>query len=329
MKTWFLEESPGAYQWGELPDPEPAAGEVRVRVMASGLNHIDHWQTQGLPKPKVLPHVSGSDGAGVIDAVGEGVTRWSVGDEVVINPAITVREARAELGIDSVLDRSMRILGEHRWGCHGEFVVVPDHSCEPKPPIRTWIDCAAYPVVLSTAWRMLRRARLQPGETVLVTGVGGGVASAAMMLSRHLGAEVFTTSRDAAKRDRSVALGASDSFDSAGDYPVKVDVVVDSIGPATWNQTIKALKRGGRLVTCGGTTGRELTVNLPRLFFEQHEIIGSSLGSEIEFAQATEFMAEGLDALVDSVVPMSEYPAAVERIRGGAQFGKIILDHSA
>lgn len=327
MKAWFLSESPGEYQWGDVETPQPGPGEIRVEVKASAVNHIDHWQTQGRPKPKSFPHVPGSDGAGIVDAVGEGVTRFAVGDEVALNAAITSREAVETLGIDNVFDPSLQLLGEHRWGCHGEFVVVPDFAAELRPTGRSWAECAAYPVALTSAWRMLRRGRFEPGQTVLITGAGGGVAAGAQLLAQHLGARVFTTSRDADKRARSIDLGAEDSFDSAERFPIKADIILDSIGPATWDFCVAALKPGGRLVTCGGTTGQVVELSLPRLFFKHHEIIGSTLGSPEEFAYVTQLMGEGLDIPIDRVIPLADYPDAVERIRSGEQLGKIVLDH--
>jgi zinc-binding alcohol dehydrogenase/oxidoreductase len=329
MFAWFLDESPGSYRWGEVADPPVGPTDVRVRVVASGLNHIDHWLTQGLPRPKSFPHVPGADAAGIIDRVGSDVDGWSVGDEVAINAAQTNAAAIEKFGIDSVFDPSLQLMGEHRWGCHGEQVVIPDYGAELRPAGRSWEECAAYPVALTTAWRMFRRARLQAGEIVLVTGIGGGVATAAQMLAQHMGARVFTTSRDAAKRARSIELGAEDSFDSHERYPIKADVIVDSIGPATWNQTVAALKAGGRLATCGGTSGSDVQLSLPRLFFKQHEIVGSTLGSQEEFAYVTQLMAEGLDIVViDEVFAWDDYPRAVERIRKADQLGKLILRHA-
>lgn len=327
MKAWHLSESPGEYEWGEVPTPEPGPGEIRVRIVASSVNHIDHWQTQGKPRPKSFPHVTGSDGAGVVDAVGEGVDRLAPGDEVALNPAITSREAVETLGIDNVFDPSLQLLGEHRWGCHGEYVVVPDWAAELRPEGRTWAEAAAYPVAYTSAWRMLRRGRFEPGMTVLVTGIGGGVATAAQSLVQKLGGRVFTTSRDAAKRQRSIELGAEDSFDSNEPYPVKADIVVDSIGPATWEACMRALRPGGRLVTCGGTSGQVVELNLPRLFFKHHEVIGCTLGSPDEFAYVTCLMSEGLDVIIDREYPLAEYPDAIERIRSSAQFGKIVIRH--
>lgn len=327
MKAWYLAESPGEYRWGDVPTPEAGPGEIRVRVVASAVNHIDHWQTQGMPKPKSFPHVSGSDGAGVVDSVGEGVTRFAPGDEVSLNAAITSREAVETLGIDNVFDPSLQLLGEHRWGCHGEYVVVPDYAAELRPTGRSWAESAAYPVALTSAWRMLRRGRFEPGQTVLITGIGGGVATGAQMLVQHLGGRVFTTSRDETKRKRSIELGAEDSFDSAERYPIKADIIIDSIGPATWNSCVGALKPGGRLVTCGGTTGQVVELNLPRLFFKHHEIIGSTLGSPEEFAYVTGLMSDGLPVIIDHEYDQASYPAAVERIRSGEQLGKLVIHH--
>lgn len=326
MQAWILDESPGAYRWGEVERPEPGPGEVRVRPVASALNHMDLWLTQGLPQPHV-PHVPGCDVAGVVEAVGDGVPGLAVGDEVVVNPAVSCRQCPTCLAGDSPLCRSFQIVGEHRWGGHGDAVVVPAANVVAKPPGLTWEAAAAFPLAYLTAWRMLRRARLAGGESVLVIGVGGGVSSAALVLARHLGARVYATSRDPHKRERAVALGAADAFDSAGEWPVKVKVVVDNVGPATWRQAVGALAPGGRLVTCGGTSGPRVEVSLPRLFFGQHEIIGSTMGSYREFADVCRVVADGVPVIVDEVVERAAYPAALDRLREGAQLGKVVLRH--
>lgn len=327
MNAWHLLEGATDYVWGDVPEPEVGSRDVSVEVRASAVNHIDDWLTRGLPKPPAYPHVAGSDGVGVISEVGSDVSEWSVGDEVVISTGITSDEAAVTLGIDSVLDRSLELLGEHRWGCHGERVVVPAMACAARPSNRPWTELAAYPTAYVTAYRMLRRARIEAGHTVLVTGIGGGVATAALVLAAHFGATVVATSRDAEKRQRALDLGASEVADSSERYPWSVDIVVDSIGPAVWDSSIRALRPGGRFVTCGGTSGNTLEVQLPRLFFKQHELIGSTLGSYREFAELTELVADGLPIIVDEVLPLAEYPSAVERIRAGTQFGKIVIDH--
>ncbi len=326
MDAWHLPESPGQYVRGEVPTPEPGPGEVRVAVRASALNHMDLWLTTGLPKPPSFPHVPGNDVAGVVESVGAGVERWSTGDEVVVNTAL-VPEAALARGVDSVLDPGMRLLGEHCWGGHGEFCVVPAHQLEHKPASLSWVEAASYPVCTTTAWRLLRRARLAAGDTVLITGIGGGVATAAMMLALHHGATVFVTSRDPAKRRRALELGAEEAFDSAGPYPVSSDIVVDSVGPATWDYSLRTLRHGGRMCVCGGTSGPKVELNLPRLFFKQLDIIGASCGSQEEFREVTRLMGEGLPAVIDDVVALADYDSALARLRDGDQLGKLVLEH--
>jgi len=327
MQAWILDESPGTSRWGEIGRPVVGEHEVAVEVRASGLNHMDHWLTQGRPRPP-LPHIPGCDVAGVVAEVGSGVTGWTEGDEVVVNPALSSPESIETLGIDSCIDRSLQILGEHCWGGHAEQVVVPARNLVRRPAGRSWVECAAYPVATLTAHRMLRRARLEAGQTVLIIGIGGGVATATMALARKAGAEVFVTSRDPDKRAQALSGGADGAFDSSEpEWDVVADVVIDSVGPATWDQAIASLRRGGRLVTCGGTSGPEVTVSLPKLFFRQLELIGSSMGSYVEFDQVTELMADGLEVMVDQAMGLDEYPDALERLRSGAQLGTIVLDH--
>ena len=326
MDAWILDESPGEYRWGSIETPEPGPVEVRVRPVTSALNHMDLWLTKGLPRP-TLPHVPGCDVAGIIDAVGPGA-HVEVGTEVVVNPAVPPLEAAVRLGIDSPLGRGFQILGEQRWGGHGDGVVVPAWNVVPKPTDRSWEECAAFPLATLTAYRMLRRARLVAGETVLVVGIGGGVSMAALALARAMGAVVYVTSRDQAKIDQAVALGAAGGFDSAADrWPVKADVVVESVGPATWEQSVRSLVPGGRLVVCGGTSGQKVEVDLPKLFFKQIEIIGSTMGSHEEFDDVVRLVEQGLPVAVDHVFDRADYPAALERLRSGGQLGKIVLRH--
>jgi NADPH:quinone reductase-like Zn-dependent oxidoreductase len=174
---------------------------------------------------------------------------------------------------------------------------------------------------------MLRRARLAPGETLLVVGVGGGVASAACVLGVWLGARVFVTSTSEAKRAAALAMGAQDAFASDEDWPITADVVVETVGPATWHRSIRALRPGGRLVVSGGTSGPTVEIAIPRLFFKQHEIIGSTMGSYEEFDQATRLVEQGLPIPIDAVYDYADYPAALEHLRAGKQLGKIVLRH--
>lgn len=327
MRAWILDDSPGGYRRGQIELAEPGSDDVRVRVVASALNHMDLWVTKGRPRPP-LPHVPGCDLAGVVDAVGTAVRHVSPGDEVVVNPGVSPVDDVVALGNDSPLGRGFQICGEHRWGGHAEFAVVPGRNIVPRPSTRSWEECAAYPIAYLTAHRMLRRARLQPGETVLVVGIGSGVSCAALALARHAGARVVATSRSASKRAGALALGAEAVVDSADDrWPVVADVVIDSVGPATWEQSIRALRPGGRLVVCGGTSGQKVELDLPRLFYKQFEIIGSTMGSYEEFAQVTRLIDDGVAVHIDQVVDVEDYPAALERLARGEQLGKIVLRH--
>ena len=327
MKAWLLEESPGEYRFAEVPTPEPGPDEVRVRLVASALNQMDLWVTRGLPRPP-LPHVPGGDGAGVIDAVGEAVAGWTEGDEVVINPAISCRRCPVCLSGESPLCASFGILGEHHWGTHAEQVVVPAANVLPKPAGRSWEEAAAFSLCALTAWRMLRRARLAAGETMLVVGIGGGVSCAGLAVGRVMGAKVYVTSREASKRARAVELGAAGAFDSGEDWPLKAQVVFENVGAATWDRSLRALAPGGRLVTCGGTAGSKVEISLPRLFFKQYEIIGSTMGSYAEYAQVTGLFGQGLDVVVDEVHSgLDSFPDALARLEAAQQLGKIVVRH--
>lgn len=326
MQAWILDESPGSYRWGEIATPEPGRGEVLVKVVASALNHMDLWVTRGMPKPPI-PHVPGCDVAGVVDAVGDGVEGLAVGDEVVINPSISPIEDVLKYGIDSPVEHLV-IYGEHCWGGHAEFAVAPARNVVRRPANRTWEECAAFPLAYLTAFRMLRRARVAAGDTVLVVGIGSGVSTAALAIGRHLGANVVVTSRDEAKRAQALELGAAAAHDSAADkWPVQADVVIESVGPATFDKSVRSLKAGGRLVVCGGTSGNTVELSLPRLFFKQFEIIGSSMGSYQEFADLVRLVEQGLPITVDTVTSLADYPQALARLEAGEQLGKIVLRH--
>ncbi|MGN6694830.1 MAG: zinc-binding dehydrogenase [Aquihabitans sp.] len=326
MQAWILEASPGSYRYGEIADPAVGPDDVRVRPVASALNHMDLWVTKGKPRPH-LPHVPGCDVAGVVEAVGSHVTGIAVGDEVVVNPAVSPLEMVIAHGDDAPMYPGFQIVGEQRWGGHAELVTVPARNVVPKPSGRSWAECAAYPLATLTAYRMLRRARLVAGESVLIVGIGGGVSMAALALAKAMGATVYGTSRDPETCRRAVEAGADGAFASDGDWPVRCEVVVESVGPATWDRSIKALLPGGRLVVCGGTSGPVVEVNLPRLFFKQHEIIGSTMGSYGEFERVTTLVGQGLPVAVDLEVPLSEYPRALEHLATGGQVGKVVLHH--
>ena len=232
MRSWILDEAPGQYRLGQIDLPPLGSDDVQIRVRASALNHMDLWVTKGLPKPP-LPHVPGCDVAGVVDAIGSGVTRVAVGDEVVVNPGVSPIEDIVALGNDSPMGDGFMIYGEHCWGGHATFAIAPSRNVYARPANRSWEESAAYPLAYLTAYRMLRRGRLRPGQTVLVVGIGGGVSTAALALARHMGANVVVTSRSEAKRNEALSMGADAAFDSAdAKWPVQADVVIESVGPA-------------------------------------------------------------------------------------------------
>ena len=213
-------------------------------------------------------------------AVGSAVTTVAVGDEVVVNPAVSPPADIEAWGNDSPMGPGFMIYGEHCWGGHCETAIAPERNVRKRPATRTWAECAAFPLAYLTAYRMLRRGRLQSGDTLLVVGIGSGVSCAALALGVMMGARVEVTSRSEHKRTQALEMGAAAAHDSAADkWPVQADVVVESVGPATWDQSVRALKPGGRLVVCGSTSGPKVELTLPRLFFKQFEIIGSSMGS--------------------------------------------------
>jgi zinc-binding alcohol dehydrogenase/oxidoreductase len=327
MRAWILDESPGDYRWGDIEPPAVGPDDVCIRTVTSALNHMDLWVRQAQPRPP-LPHVPGCDVAGVVEAVGDAVTTVAVGDEVVVNPAVSSIEDIVALGNDSPIGPGLRIVGEHRWGGHGELTIVPARNVSPRPAGRTWEESAAYPLAYLTAYRMLRRARVQSGDTVLVVGIGSGVSCAALALAVHMGAAVVVTSRSPHKRAAALDMGASAAYDSAETkWPVVADVVLESVGPATWEQSVRSLRPGGRMVVCGGTSGPTVALNLPRLFFKQIEIIGSTMGSYQEFAEVTALVTAGVDVRVDGVHPVAEYATALTRLEEGQQLGKIVLTH--
>jgi len=327
MDAWILDASPGDYRRGEIEPPPLGDDDVRIRVRASALNHMDLWVTKGMPKPP-LPHVPGCDVTGVVEEVGAAVTNVAVGDEVVINPGVSPIADIVALGNDSPMGDGFMIYGEHCWGGHATFATAPSRNVLRRPANRTWEECAAYPLAYLTAYRMLRRARLQAGESLLVVGIGSGVSCAALALAKHMGVTVYATSRSEAKRAEAITMGAVAAFDSAdAKWPVQVDVVVESVGPATWDQSVRSLVPGGRLVVCGGTSGNTVEISLPRLFFKQYEIIGSTMGSYEEFAEVTRLVEQGVAVHVDRTFRVAEYAAALERLAQGEQLGKIVLTH--
>ncbi len=300
--------------------------------MSSGLNHLDLWASLGLPAPEHLPHIAGADGAGVIDAVGDDVDGLEIGDEVVIDPSLSCRRCPACLQDEIVFCPEFGILGEHHTGTLAEYVVVPGENALPKPPRLDWEVAGSFGLVTGTALRMLERGRVSEGETVLVPGIGGGVSAAAMFLALRRRARVFVTSRSPEKIEWAVEQGAEAGFDSTGEFSQEMkarggaDVVVENVGPATWGQSLRSLKPGGRLVVCGATSGPKVELTLPVLWFKQLELIGSSMATHSQFSRALHLVGSGqVKAPVDSVFEFDRVPDALRHLDSGSQLGKVAI----
>ena len=315
MKAIRIHEDggPEVLRYEDAPDPVPAEGEALVELRAASLNHLDVWIRKGLPSvPK--PRILGADGAGVIAGTDE---------RVVINPAV-------------VKDGRMRIIGENTDGTHAELIAVPRDFLHPIPDGLTFEEAAAFPLVFETAYRMLvTRARLQAGEWVLVWGIGGGVATAALAIAKGLGANVVVTSSSDEKLARAAELGADAGINHATEDVVArvkevtaggAHIVVDDVGDATWKRTLDAARPEGRIVVCGATTGPNPPAALHRVWWKQLSILGSTMGSPEDFRGAYDLIAAGrARPTVDRVFPLAETAAAHERLEAGAQLGKIVL----
>jgi NADPH:quinone reductase-like Zn-dependent oxidoreductase len=323
----------------DLPEPtlrEPS--DVLLRVEAAALNHLDLFVVGGLPNVTITPPwIVGSDGAGIVEAVGAAVTSVRPGDRVIVNPGTSCHACEYCLEGEEPLCPRYRIYGEHLPGFLAERVVVPERNVLAVPPEVSPESAAAFTLVTLTAWRMLvTRAQLRPGEQVLIWGIGGGVALAALQIAKRFGATVWVTSGSAEKLERARALGADNTLNHRTDDVPRVireatgkrgvDVVVDNVGEATWSRSLQALGRRGRLVTCGGTSGPMVQTDVRRLFWNQWNILGSTMGSDAEFsAVAAELSAGRLVPPVDSVWPLAEGRRAYERLASGEQFGKVVV----
>jgi len=299
---------------GERSAPVVPDGWVRVRLRAAALNHHDLWSLKGVGlAPDRLPMVLGCDGAGVLDD----------GTEVVVHSVIP---SSGWTG-DETLDPRRTLLSELYDGTLAEQVVVPTANVLPKPASLSFEDAACLPTAWLTAYRMLfANARVQPGHTVLVQGAGGGVASAAIALARTAGLRVWATSRDEAKRAKARELGAHEVFETGARLPAKVDAVIETVGKATWDHSLRALRPGGTLVVSGATSGPDPSADLARVFFLQLRVIGSTMGNREELRDLLQLLdTTGLRPVIDDVRPLSQARASFERLASGEAFGKLVL----
>jgi NADPH:quinone reductase-like Zn-dependent oxidoreductase len=313
---------PEVLRYEEAPDPVARAGEVLLALRAASLNHLDVWVRSGrpsVPKPRIL----GADGAGIVATLGPGVDGLQEGDRVLINPGLAHGD-------------TITVVGEHTDGTHAELIAVPATNVYPLDSALSFEQAAAFPLVYETAYRMLvTRAALQPGEWVLVWGIGGGVASAAFEVARALGARTVVTSGSDEKLARAREWGADAVVNHADEDVVAAvreatgggaHVVVEHVGDATWGSSLAASRPGGRVAVCGATTGPNPPAQLHRVWWKQLTILGSTMGTPADFEGAYDLVRTGRARVhVDSVFPLSEAAAAHERLERGEQLGKIVL----
>ena len=300
---------------GDRPEPDAPDGWVTVEVRAAALNHHDLFALRGMAlKPGQTPMILGTDAAGVDPD----------GNEVVLHAVIGDPDWRA----DETLDPSRTLLSELHQGTLAEKVAVPRRNLVPKPERLSFAEAASVPTAWLTAYRMLfTRGRCVPGETVLVQGAGGGLATAAIALAAAAGLRVWTTSRDADKRDRALELGAEQAFESGTRLPARVDCVIESVGRATWDHSIKSLRPGGRLVVSGATSGHGADTDLRRVFFPQLDILGSTMGTRDELEHMLAFMAAAdVRPVIDRTLPLADAREGLKAMAEGDLFGKVVLE---
>lgn len=303
---------------GEVPDTVVPEGWVRVHVRAASLNHHDLWSLRGVGlREEQLPMVLGGDAAGVLDD----------GTPVIVHEVIGDPEAG---GGDETLDPKRSLLSEKHPGTLAEYVAVPARNVIPKPEELSFEEAACLPTAWLTAYRMLvTRSGLKPGETVLVQGAGGGVATAAIALGKALGYRVWATSRDEAKRARALELGADEAFESGAKLPGKVDAVIETVGEATWAHSLRSLRPGGTIVVSGSTSGPNPPADLARVFFLQLSVVGSTMGTREELESLVDLCVRtGLRPTIDATFDLRDARAAFERLASGDVVGKIVLTNA-
>lgn len=334
---------PQHLQITEVPDaPAPKDGEVRVAIAAAALNHLDLFVAEGLPgTAERFSHIVGADGAGVVESVGPGVKAVRPGDRVMLNPGVSDYTCEFCRAGEHSLCVNYRLLGEHLPGTVAELVTVPAHNVARIPtlsPELTSSEAAAFSLVTLTAWRMVvTRAQVKAGETALIWGIGGGVSLAALQIAKLLGARVIVTSSSDAKLAAAKQLGADVTFNHRTQKVSQevraltskrgVDVVVENVGAATWDESLRCLRRGGRLVTCGATSGPQVGLDLRKLFWHHWSILGSTMGNAAEYAEIVRRLGRGeLRPIVDRVYPMAETRKAYERLAKAEQLGKVVVE---
>ena len=341
MKAVRIHEHGGVekLRYEEAPEPTLAdPNDAIVKLKAASLNHIDIWVRRGLTGVEIaLPHILGGDGAGVIAEVGDRVRNIKTGDAVCLYPPSGCGRCEFCITDREYMCVELRVLGERENGTYAEYARVPARNCFPIPPGLSFEQAAAFPLVYITVWRMLvTNAQLKPGEHVLILGIGGGVATAALQLAAYIGTHIIVTSSSDEKLEKAKTLGAEHGINyKNADFAKEVrrltgkrgvDVVVDCVGGDGWIKSLASLAKGGRLVTCGATAGANPPTDMRRIFWNNLKIFGSTLGDRAEFREVLNFMeASRTKPVVDQVFPLRDAAAAQKRLEEGKQFGKILL----
>jgi NADPH:quinone reductase-like Zn-dependent oxidoreductase len=325
--------------YGDAPEPKLVSrGDAIVKLSAAALNHIDIWNRRGLTGMKFqFPHILGADGAGTIVEIGDDVTNIKIGDAVCLYPPSGCGRCEFCLTDRDYLCVYLRVLGERDEGTYAEYVRVPARNCFPIPPGLSFEEGAAFPLVFITVWHMLvTNAQLKPGEHILILGIGGGVALAALQIAAFIGTHIIVTSGSEEKLAKARSLGAAHGINYRNhDFAAEVrrltekrgvDVVVDCVGGEGWVKSLASLARGGRLVTCGATAGATPETDLRRIFWNHLKIYGSTLGDRAEFREVLKFMdVSRTKPVIDQVFPLREAATAQQRMEEHKQFGKILL----
>jgi NADPH:quinone reductase-like Zn-dependent oxidoreductase len=328
---------PDVVEVRKVPLPEPGAGEVRLKVAAASMNHLDLWVRRGLPIETPMPHIGGSDIAGVVDAVGPGAEDVPIGTRVVVDPALGYDWYNGQRRGPSFEEPPLRLIGEHTQGGFAEHAVVPAANLLEIPESFAFTDAAAAGLVFVTAWRALvERGGVRPGERVLITGASGGVGTAAIQIAVRAGAKVYAVAGGPEKVRLTQELGAHVIYDRhAVDFSREVwrdthkagvHLVFDTVGEAVWPQCLRSLAPGGRLVTSGATTGSRGVTELRLVFWKQLSILGSTMGSPAEYRHVMRLVFDGtLRPVIHEVIPLAETKRAHEMLEGGQVFGKLVI----
>lgn len=341
MKSVYLNQhgDESVLQYGDLPEPVASPGKILVQIKACALNHLDLWVRSGLPALKLpMPHILGSDISGVVAAVGAGISHVTVGQEVIISPGVSCGHCEHCLsGVDNNC-REYGVLGEHVHGGYAQFIAVPAQNIVPKPPNLTFIEAASFPLTFLTAWHMLvANCQVRPGDWVLILAAGSGVGVAAIQIAKLHNATVIAAASSETKLEKAQALGADflinyekQNFreevrkltDKRG-----VDIIFEHVGEKTWEDSIKSLANGGKIVTCGATTGYRAVTDLRYVFFKNLKIFGNIMGSKSEVLRITDFFNAGkFRPVIDRVLPLTEARAAHRILANREQFGKVVLE---